>query len=78
MEATRLSPVALAARAPLACHTNWTMKTALSDAEIEKERAYIIAERLAILCGTDEPNADAAAYAIEDADQWEARYMDSI
>lgn len=54
------------------------MKTALSDKEIEAERKYIIEERLGILCGTGEPNADAVAYAIEDADNWESTYMDSI
>lgn len=68
----------LTARRPLACHTWWTLKTALGDHEIEIERRYILTERLGILLGQGDLNADALAYAIEDADAWEDRYMDSI
>jgi hypothetical protein len=72
MDATELNPPLLA------CHTNWTLKTALSEVEIQKEKRYLITERLGILCGTGEPDIDALAHAVTEADEWEARYNDSI
>jgi hypothetical protein len=54
------------------------MKTALSEEEVQKEKRYLIQERLGILCGTGEPDIDALAIALWEADDWEARYSDSI
>jgi hypothetical protein len=62
----------------LAGHSCWTLKTELSDSEIQKERRYILTERLGILLGQGELTADALSYALEQADQWEDHYMDSI
>lgn len=68
----------------LACHSCWTLRTALSDKEITVERRYIIAERLGLMLPdvvgmpTDEQLIATSAEAIANADEWEARYMDSI
>ena len=66
----------------LACHTWWTLRTALKDDAITLERRYIMAERLCIMIPegtpTDEQLIAASAEAIANADDWEDRYMDSI
>jgi len=80
-----MAPAQINGPPTLACHTWWTLRTALKDDAITLERRYIIAERLCIMLPdgplssfTDAQLLAATSEAIANADDWEDRYMDSI
>ena len=45
--------------------------TNLAPDQIKEERDYLIAERLGILCGSNEPTAAQLKIATDEADAWE-------